>query len=130
MSACILVKPNNGNGYRKVGKKYAHRMALEAVCPPPGPGYQAAHGPCHNRACVNPDHLTWKTVAENSADRHRDGTVNHGEVNGQAKLTAEDVLAIRSERRAGVPRKALASMFNVTPGNITHIVQRRTWTHI
>ena len=37
-------------------------------------GMHAAHGPCHNRACLSPLHLEWKTPKQNSHDKFRDGT--------------------------------------------------------
>jgi HNH endonuclease len=53
-----------------------HRVALERhVGPPPTPEHKAAHGPCHNRRCMNYRHLSWKTNAENLADKLRDGTL-------------------------------------------------------
>lgn len=37
-------------------------------------GMHACHGPCHQRACCNPFHLSWQTPQQNSLDRRRDGT--------------------------------------------------------
>ena len=37
-------------------------------------GMHAAHGPCNNRRCCNPSHLSWKTPKQNQRDRFRDGT--------------------------------------------------------
>lgn len=56
----------------------AHRAALIVWKGyPPSPEHQAAHEPliCHNRKCVNPRHLSWKTKSENEADKLLDGTV-------------------------------------------------------
>ncbi len=47
-----------------------------------------------------------------------------GERNHKAKLTAPDVLSIRTSRDA-VPK--LAQRFGVTPQNITAILQGKTW---
>jgi hypothetical protein len=89
--------------YKTYGGKYArfrrnnanltaHVVALEMTTPRPagkvcsikgdwvpGDELDAAHGPCHNRLCYNPRHLSWKTRAENIADKKRDGTHTAGE---------------------------------------------------
>jgi len=69
------------HGYGRVRYKgvrtSAHRVVLEmAKGPPPSSDYVAAHAPviCHNPSCVNPRHLRWASVLENSKDRILDGT--------------------------------------------------------
>jgi len=77
----FAIEPNSGYGAIKYkGKKYtANRLSL--IFFGGGydmPGLDAAHGPCHYRACFNPhpDHgLRWATRSENAADRWRDGTM-------------------------------------------------------
>ncbi len=53
-----------------------------------------------------------------------------GERQHSAKLTAQDVVAIRKRRAAGDTLKALATHFGVTIQSIWAIDQRRTWTHV
>ena len=68
----------NSHGYCHVthnGKtRNAHRVALIILSGEDPAGLVAAHGPCHNRACINPLHVSWKTKKENALDRLRDGT--------------------------------------------------------
>ena len=90
-------------------------------------GMFANHGPCHNRLCCNPLHLSWGTGRSNQADRLRDGTHQLGERNAMAKLTTEDVKAIRADTRSSYQ---IANDFGVTAATIRQIRQRRSWKHV
>lgn len=73
-------------GYGRVkitamGKVSAPRaMCILAHGDPPSPKHQSAHSCGKGRdACINPNHLSWKTPKENIADKEIHGTMNHGE---------------------------------------------------
>src|SRR5262249_51170184 len=57
--------------------------------------------------------------------------VLRGERSNLAKLTEEDVVAIRRLHASGNLRNAdLGVMFGVAERSIYHIVRRKTWTHL
>ncbi|MHC2298143.1 hypothetical protein ACVJBD_002349 [Rhizobium mongolense] len=63
---------------------------------PPTPEHECAHscGKGHE-GCISPEHLSWKTVVENKADRLIHGTHVRGERNIKVKLTEDQVREIR-----------------------------------
>lgn len=94
---------------------------------PPTSRHEAAHI-CGNGhlGCINPEHLVWKTPAENQADRVAHGTSNRGERQWNAKLTAE---AVRSIRRVGgtLTQQDLADIHGVSPTAIASVLKGRSW---
>jgi len=91
----------------------------------------AAHGPCHNRLCCNPKHLSWKSRADNMADKARDGTNAIGEKNPQSKLTAADILEIRKMRSVRhISQQKIADQFCVSRKAIGKILSGETWSHV
>lgn len=123
---------DNGKGYGQVrcnGKdQLTHRLALELTKgPPPHPSMQACHGPCHNRACCNPKHLSWKSNQENQMDKWRDGTMQAL----NTKLSPEQVSEIRERYAAGgVTQKALAAEYGIVQNGISSIVRHQTYTMV
>ena len=109
------------------GVHRAHRLALSTISDPPTEKHHAAHGPCHNRLCVNPRHLSWKTAAENNEDKKRDGThICH--------ISDTDVDRIRSlwkgpyrgPDRTGPTQSELADEFGCSFPQISRIVNCKT----
>jgi len=123
------------SGYRQVqlcraGKREqikVHRLvALAFLGQPPTPRHQVAHNdgiPANN--CV--ENLRWATAKENQHDRRRHGTASIGESNYRAKLTANDVLAIRASTARNCD---LARMYGVSWSQIYSIRIRKTWKHL
>lgn len=105
----------------------AHRVALKLLTGEDHQDRFATHGPCHERLCVNPRHLSWSTPAENTADRKRDGTEIRGEKHGLAKLIDKDILSIRADSRS---QRAIASAYGVSQRTIGRVTRLETWTHI
>lgn len=86
---------------------------------------------CDVRSCVNPRHLVAGTRSENMRDmvakQRQRKDYYQGEAHHMAKLTADDVRAIRASSDKGV---VLAARYGVQPGHITSIRTRKTWKHI
>lgn len=132
---CMIWPYSTNRGYGQVwidGRFHrVHVLACEAHSGPrPSPAHEAAHGPCHNQACWNGRHLSWKTRAENEADKVRDGTLLQGEAHGSAKLTVPEVLAIRAAALAGTPQRPIAAAFGVSQVTVSRIVRRTHWSHV
>ena len=93
---------------------------------------QVMHG-CHNRICCNPLHLSVGTAAENmrqASERGSWSSTNCGEANSSAKITVDDVRAIRARRAAGEKPINIARDYPVNPQHISAICRRVTWRHV
>ena len=129
--------------FRFDGPKLAHRVAWLFAFGEIPEGLGVLHK-CDNRACVRPAHFFLGTNADNTADMVSKGRQRapsgkehwayknppRGITNSFAKLTVEEVLAIRSLCAAGETQSTVAARFGVTRGNIGHIVRRVSWSHI
>lgn len=82
---------------------------------------------CDNPGCCNPTHLVVGTHATNVADRVAKGRSAKGASNGRAKLTEEQVRAIRADDRT---LTEVAKDYGVCIATISHIRQRRIWQHV
>lgn len=123
------------SGYGQItvsGRHYnAHRYICElAHGTPPSPQHEAAHscGKGH-LGCVAPRHLSWKTAAENQADRLLHGTDMRGQKHWAAKLTDQNIREIRA-LSCSFSRTHLAKAYGVSATSISYIVMRKTWSHI
>jgi hypothetical protein len=86
---------------------------------------------CDQPICVNPDHLSLGTSAENSADASRKGRRLPGSQNHQAKLTEAEVIEMRSRYGAGgITHRQLAEEFGVSIALVSFILTRKAWRHI
>jgi hypothetical protein len=132
----------------------AHRLAW-ALTHGSIPGKSWVLHRCDNPPCCNPAHLFLGTHEDNMADmaskgrhlsrtrtdylpsgddhhaRKRPEVVARGERNGNAKLTASDVRAIRAAWDSGQSSiSALARRYGMTPSPIANVAQRRSWRHV
>lgn len=143
---CYTIEPNSGcwlwteciqHGYGlkqfRGRLQKAHRVSWILNVGEIPKGLQVNHKPkCHERSCVNPDHLYIGTQKDNIRDRDQAGnsplgSTQKGEDNLYSKLTDADVFSIRADTR---PQSKTARDFGVSQGLISMIKTRRIWNHI
>ena len=110
------------------GRKAAvHQLVAEAfIGPKPTKQHQINHkngDKLDNRV----QNLEWVTAQENTQHRSRVLRLGCGETHYRAKLTADDVRAIRSAYAAGSTQTDLAAKYGVRANNISFIVRYLTW---
>lgn len=131
-------------GGREGANAKAHRVAWELFRGEIPAGLMVCHH-CDVPACVNPDHLFLGTALDNKRDEIAKGRQAPPEVkrhqgvkNGRARLSEDDVRAIRAEY-ASLPRKtyikrgalaAIARRFGVVPDAVREIALGRSWSHL
>jgi hypothetical protein len=92
-------------------------------------GQQVLHR-CDYRPCVRPDHLKSGNNRDNVADMVSKGRQARGPSNGRSVLTVDNVLTIRRMYGDGMVQSTLARLFGVTTSSISHICNRKSWTHV
>lgn len=113
------------NGKRK--RFRIHQLvALAFVGPSPSPEHEVRHldGNPHNNAATN---LAWGTRAENAADRARHGRTVQGTRQIAAKLTPDDVRAIRASTET---TRALGRQYGVDQSVISEVKRRVAWKSV
>jgi hypothetical protein len=131
-------KKPKGYGNVRINKKYhsSHRVAFELSNSSIPKGFIVCHI-CDNPPCCNPSHLMLGTIKSNSADmliKNRQKTkysAARGEINGNSKLTEEDVITIRGRYASNQANQyQLAEEYGVTQSAIGSIVRKKTWRHV
>lgn len=126
-------KDGYGKAQSKGATQRAHRLAYEAVHGDGTADGLLVRHRCDTPACVNPDHLETGTPADNSLDRVERGRSPKGAKNGRAKVSEDDVRAIRASyipqcREFG--QYALARRFGLSRPVVGFILSRKTWGHL
>ena len=111
-------------------QRTAHRMAYELTHGSFDDVLKVCHT-CDHPPCCNPAHLFLGTNQANTDDIMRKGRHPHGASHGLAKLTEEDVRAIRQAyANDEASQTALASSYGVHQTIISDVVRRITWKHL
>jgi hypothetical protein len=108
---------NYAGTYVKGKFMLAHRVAYKAVYGPIAPGMQLDHL-CRVGLCVNPEHLEPVTNAENA----RRGN--------QAKLTHDQIPAIRAMVAEGTSHREAGQAFGVATATVHSIISGRSWVGV
>ena len=119
----LVTKLSNDGGYKNV---FVHRLVLEAFV---GPCPEGMEG-CHENGDGTDNRLTnlrWDTHKANHADSVRHGRVRRGELAPSAKLTAYDVLAIRSDCENGVTHRDIARTYGISVAHVSRIRNAKEW---
>lgn len=85
---------------------------------------------CDNKKCVNPEHLILGTVSDNAKDAVERGrwARQHGQYNGIAKFTYEQVEAIREEYNKGAwTYQALADKYEVALSVMWELINHKSY---
>lgn len=109
--------------------KRVNRLVLEAFVGECPRGMES----CHNNGVRDDnrlENLRWDTTKNNQKDRKMHGTDNVGERHGLSKLTKEEVLSIRGQKRAGAKQIDLAKAYNVSAMTVSLVVNNKVWKHI
>jgi hypothetical protein len=120
---------NFGYGWFRSGTGepvHAHRFSWE-IHYGPIPENQCVLHSCDNPLCVRPDHLFLGNRTKNAADRDGKGRGRNarGEDHGKAKLTEDDVRAIRKEYSEGsCGYRKLSKQYGVSRQSIQAIIKR------
>lgn len=111
--------------------RFVHHLVLEAFGFPRPEGLQTRHlnGSRKDNRLLN---LAWGDGFEQCADKKRHGTLPlpKGELNGAAKLTTQQVHAMRRLYAEGAKQDDLAAAYDITQPNVSLVVNRKAWVHV
>lgn len=140
-SCWIWTGSKTANGYGRMARGGTHRRPCPAhrvsyilnIGPIPD-GLHVLHN-CPNGdtpSCVNPSHLKIGTQQDNMDDMWEDGhgvipDPPKGEASPRAKLTEQDVHAIRS---TSLPQRHLAMLYGISQCQVWRIKHGKNWAHL
>jgi hypothetical protein len=124
----------DGGGYGKIKVDGSflrvHRLVWVETNGPIPAGLFVCHK-CDVPTCINPAHLWLGPPAANTADMWAKGRgrsrASKGRANGQAKLTDDQVRAIRA---AAGTQKVIAAQYGVNQTRVSQIRLGKSWSHV
>ncbi len=135
----IMKTPCGKNGYARLmlyndmggSCKTVHKLVVKTFIPNTENKEQINHID-GNKMNNNVTNLEWVSPSENIRHSFVNGLSKgpKGEINGQCKLTEVEVLEIRRLRKEGWKQNEIARKFNVVQGQISYIVNKKSWVHV
>ncbi len=123
-----------GYGKVQINKKArrTNRVAWELHHGKPVPEGTVVRHKCDNPLCVRPEHLELGTQGDNIRDRVARGREGDrsGSKNGRAKLTEDDVRAIRARAAQGETFTSISKDVPVCAAIVGKIVKRLLWPNL
>lgn len=123
----------SGGNRKKYGTSRAHRIAWIQECGTIPDGMSVLHR-CDNRLCCNPEHLFLGTHQDNMSDMKSKGRggvrskpVNQGSSNPMARLTPDQVQAIRLDARHW---SEVSEAFGISRRMVYNIQSGKSWSSI
>lgn len=122
------LKGRGGYGRTTIRGKdwYTHRYVWTMFMGKIPEGMLVCHK-CDNPKCAELEHLFLGTSLDNAHDKIAKGRASHGEKNGRAKLTEDDVRAIRASNERQVD---LAARYGVAQNMISKVKLRQFWKDV
>lgn len=119
---------SNGRGMMRWNRTLhmASRLAWIAARGPIPTGMCICHQ-CDTPACINIEHLFLGTQSDNIADMMSKGRGPCGVASGHAKLTDEQVHAIRADTRINT---VIAADYGISFQQVSRIKRRQRWAHL
>lgn len=133
-SGCwVWTRGRHGKGYglfHVPGKtiQKTHRVSWEMHNGEIPDGLHVLHR-CDNPPCVNPEHLFLGTNQDNVDDKVAKGRlrVQRGSSSGVARLTEDQVVAIRADGRF---QREIAETYGIAQTTVSAIKRRQNWAHL
>lgn len=107
---------------------YVHRLTLQAFTGDAPEAMECGHLD-GNRQHNHLSNLAWVTRKENLSHCHQHGTCHCGEGNPMAKLTHEQVQAIRLAAAQGERQWEIGERYGIRQDTVSLIVNRINWAH-